>query len=178
MEEYQLISDRDSIIEHLFESHADSILRMCFLYLNDRQAAEDALQETFIKAYRNIGSFRGDSAPGTWLIRIAVNTCKNFLRSSRELLGTEYTDVETLLPPVEEDEAARLSVCGEIGRLPQKYREVILLYYYQELSMKEISSVLELPQTTVAYRLRQGKKLLRPALKEMYFDESDKETDR
>lgn len=171
MDKNQLISDRERMIENLFSQYADSVLRMCFLYLNDAQLAEDALQETFIKAYRSSHTFRGEASPKTWLIRIAVNTCKNMKRCRRDVLSIENTDIGERLPAREEDAAERMSVCAEISRLPEKYREVILLYYYQELDMRTIASVLHIPQTTVAYRLRQGKALLKPGLKEMYLNE-------
>ncbi|WP_130863654.1 sigma-70 family RNA polymerase sigma factor [Bacilliculturomica massiliensis] len=171
MEKNQLIKNREAMIEDLFSQHADPLLRMCFLYLKDMQAAEDAVQETFIKAFRYCHEFRGDSSPKTWLVRIAVNTCKNMLRSEKELLSMEHADMEGLLPSREEDQAVRLTVAGEIGKLPLKYREIILLYYYQELDAKGIADILGLPRTTVEYRLRRAKALLKPGLKEMYFDE-------
>lgn len=167
-------SESDVMIEKMFFEHGDSLLRMCCLYLNDWGRAEDALQETFLKAYLKYGSFRNEASLKTWLTRIAVNTCKNMLRSRRD-----FSEVPVDWPGEQgtEQVAERLSVCEEIGRLPLPYREVILLRYYQEMDQKSIASLLRIPQTTVAYRIRQGKKLLSKGLKEVYFDEQNERRD-
>ena len=68
-------------IEELIDLYGDAILRLCILYLGDRQLAEDAFQETFLKAWEKWDGFRGESSVKTWLTRIAVNTCRDMLRS-------------------------------------------------------------------------------------------------
>ena len=75
----------DRWLEQAILTHGDNLLRLCFLYLHDRQLAEDAVQETFLRAYRGYGRFRGDSNEKTWLTRIAVNLCKSALRKERPL---------------------------------------------------------------------------------------------
>jgi RNA polymerase sigma-70 factor (ECF subfamily) len=68
-------------IEELIDLYGDGILRLCILYLGDRHLAEDAFQETFVKAWKKRDDFRGDSSVKTWLTRIAINTCRDLLRS-------------------------------------------------------------------------------------------------
>lgn len=68
-------------ISQLFSEHGDEILRICFLYLRNREDAEDAAMEAFSRALSNADSFRGGSQPRTWLVRIAINVCKDILRS-------------------------------------------------------------------------------------------------
>ena len=68
-------------IEELIDLYGDDILRLCLLYLGDRQLAEDAFQETFVKAWKRMSSFRGESSVKTWLCTIAVNTCRSMLRT-------------------------------------------------------------------------------------------------
>ena len=75
----------DRWLEQAIKTHGDSLLRLCFLYLHDRQLAEDAVQETFVRAWRAYGRFRQDSRDKTWLTRIAVNVCKSALRKERPL---------------------------------------------------------------------------------------------
>lgn len=70
-------------LQEAVTAHGDGLLRLCFLYLGDRQAAEDAVQETFLKAYQAHGRFRGDCSEKTWLTRIAINQCKTLLRKRR-----------------------------------------------------------------------------------------------
>ena len=67
--------DRRQRFERIVEEYQEQVVRMCFLYLCDKTLAEDAMQETFLKAYRAMDSFRGDSSEKTWIMRIAMRTC-------------------------------------------------------------------------------------------------------
>ena len=71
----------EPFLERLMNEYGDTILRTCYLYLRDYQLAEDAVQETFIKAMNSYGSFKHQSSEKTWLIRIAINCCKNIMRN-------------------------------------------------------------------------------------------------
>ena len=82
----------DRWLEQAVKTHGDNLLRLCFLYLRDRQMAEDAVQETFLRAWRAYGRFRGDSSEKTWLTRIAVNVCKSALRRERPLPLSEAAE--------------------------------------------------------------------------------------
>lgn len=73
---------RDQLIEALMRQHEDSILRLCLVYLQDYHLAEDAMQGTFLKAYRGYDRFKGDSSLYTWLTRIAIYTCRDEHRSA------------------------------------------------------------------------------------------------
>ena len=74
--------EREAKLNRLVMTYEKDILRMCCMLLRDIQLAEDATQETFLKAYRNMDRFRAESSEKTWLMRIAVNTCKNMRRSA------------------------------------------------------------------------------------------------
>lgn len=74
--------DRAAWLEDAMLRYEESLLRMCFAYLGDTSLAEDAVQETFLKAYQSLDSFRGDASEKTWLLRIAINTCKDVRRSA------------------------------------------------------------------------------------------------
>ena len=84
-------------IEALIDQYGDGILRLCLMYLGDRQLAEDAFQETFLKAWKHLPSFRGNSSPKTWLTRIALNTCRSMLRTGWLRLLRKTQDIESLL---------------------------------------------------------------------------------
>ncbi len=71
----------EQILERLMREYGDSVFRMCYLYLRDYYLAEDATQETFIKAMKSYDSFLHNSNEKTWLIRIAINSCKNIMRT-------------------------------------------------------------------------------------------------
>ena len=74
--------DRAAWLEGAMARWEKSLLRMCYAYLGDMALSEDAVQETFLKAYRALDSFRGEAAEKTWLMRIAINTCKDMRRSA------------------------------------------------------------------------------------------------
>lgn len=153
-------------IEELIDSYGGDILRLCLLYLGDRQLAEDAFQETFIKAWRQMDSFRGESGIKTWLSRIAVNTCRDMLRSGWLRMMKRSEPVESLFnlaAPQQEDAA---HVRDAVLALPGKYREVIVLYYDQGMKLREIADMLRLPVNSVSTRLRRARLLLKDLLGE------------
>lgn len=161
-------------IRDLIDEYGNSIFRMCFLYLKDFHLAEDAVQETFIKVYKNHSSFKGDSSEKTWVIRIAINVCKNYLRGSWWKRIDESAVLESV--PVKEnfdDEKSELAenLILEVMKLNTKYKEVILLYYYQELKVREIAEVLLIPEATVSTRLKRAKDKLRINLEGDFFNE-------
>lgn len=158
----------EQFLERLMSEYGDSILRLCYLYLKDYQLAEDAAQETFLKAMRSYSSFRGQSSEKTWLTRIAINCCKNIMRTqwfraARETLNEPVTDsgAQPIEAFLEKD-----SLSAAIMQLRPKERQVILLYYYQELSLREIAEVTGKPENTVAQQLSRARRQLKTIYKE------------
>jgi RNA polymerase sigma-70 factor (ECF subfamily) len=122
-----------------------SIYRLCYRYVNNHEDANDLAQEVFLKAWRAIRRFRGDSAFSTWLYRIAVNACLNF-RALRRPLTRELED--TLVDPrpgalaeVERRDAAA-RVRAAVSRLPEKQRATLILKLFHDLTHEEVASVL------------------------------------
>ena len=154
-------------IEELIDLYGDGILRLCILYLGDRHLAEDAFQETFIKAWKKWDGFRGDSSVKTWLTRIAVNTCRDMLRSGWFRTMRRSQPVETLFDrATDEDIQEEFAVRDALMRLPGLYREVVLLHFDQGLKIKEIAQALRLSANTVSTRLRRARALMEKELKE------------
>ena len=158
-------------IERLMEQYGSRILRLCALYLKDASLAQDAAQETFFKAYRHYEKYRGEASEITWLSRIAVNQCRDILRSPwhRRVTGRISPDK---LP----EEAGAFSfpddtVISAVGALPTKYREAVLLRYYQGMKLREIAEALGLTEGAVRKRLSRASGILRRGLKEWYDDE-------
>ena len=151
-------------IEELIDQYGDGILRLCLIYLGERQLAEDAFQETFLKAWRSLPGFRGDSSSKTWLTRIALNTCRSMLRTGWFRLLRRAQDVEALLELSAPEEPDNLDLTRELCALPGKYREVILMHYYENLTTREMAELLRIPAGTVSTRLRAARKLLRTRL--------------
>ena len=157
-------SRRDQTIERLITQYQTSLLRLCYVQLQDQALAEDAVQETFLKAYKGFDSFRGDSSEKTWLTRIAVNTCRDFQRGgwfkhTDRRVTPDMLPVGTVQPDTED-----LDLSLAVMKLPRKMREAILLYYYQDMSTEEIAETLGIAQSSVSNRLRRGREKLRKML--------------
>lgn len=157
-------AQRAQAFEQLVEQHQTALLRTCFLYLRDRALAEDAVQETFLKAYRSMDTFRGDSSQRTWLMRIAMNTCRDLSRSGWfRFMDRRYTP--DMLPevsaPCNEGEEDLVTA---VMQLPRKHREVILLHYYQGMNTIEIADALGIAQSSVSGRLKRAREKLRAML--------------
>lgn len=158
-------------IERIIKEYGDSLLRMCMIYLKDRALAEDAVQDTFIKVYQKYHTFNKDSEEKTWIMRIAINTCKNYMRTSWFKRVKTGLDLET----ISEDEVdvslleqeMQKQILQEVAELNYKYKEVIVLYYYQELSTKEIAKILGIKEGTVRVRLQRARQKLNVQLKEV-----------
>ena len=129
-------------LEQLIDRYGDGLLRMCLMYLKDYASAEDAVQETFLRAYRKFDTFEGRCSVKTWLTTIAINVCRNMLRAPW----------------------SRRTV-------PRDQRTAVVLYYVQGLKIREIAQVMGVPVPTVSSRLSRAKQKLHAELKEWYFDE-------
>lgn len=171
----QGIKAPDPVLEQTFtelvNAHQISLLRMCYLNLHDSGLAEDAVQETFVKAYRALPSFRGDSDPKTWLMRIAINTCRDMQRGSWLKHISRTVTLDQLAEPSESFSEDAVTVNMEIARLPVKLREAVLLYYYQNMKIEEVADALGIGISSASERLKRAKEKLRTALKEVYFNE-------
>ena len=147
------------------------LLRLCFAFLGDTVLAEDAVQETFFKAWKSYDRYRADASEKTWLTRIAVNTCKDLMKCAWSR-NTDRTVTPDLLPegsaPFEERDD---TVTRAVLALPPKLKEVTLLHWYQGMTLDEIVRVLRLPRSTVNYRLKKAKAMLKDKLEDWYYED-------
>ena len=113
------------------EAYADAILRVCYLYLGDRHLAEDALQDTFLKAWKAMKQFerRREGSEKAWLMRIAVNTCRDYRRGGwfRHVTAA-LEDLPLRLTAVEAEDRTLIL---DVMRLPEKQKRVVLLHYFR-----------------------------------------------
>ncbi len=156
-------------MERIVREYGDTLLRTCFIYLKDVHLAQDAVQDTFLKIYRNYDKFNANSSEKTWIMRIAINVCKDYLRSAwhrrvnvQEVLAEIPTSSET-----HEDDTLLL----EIMRLKPHYREVILLFYYHDMKISDIAKVVGAPESTVSVRLKRAREQLKKRLEDWYEDD-------
>ena len=131
--------------DRLVERYQRDVYRLCFRYVNNHHDASDMAQEVFLKAYRALAKFRGDSSFSTWLYRIAVNTCLNF-RASRKAPAEELSEhvADGGMPVVERLERDQRSqrVRKAVARLPEKQRATLILKVYQDLTHEEVARIL------------------------------------
>ncbi len=166
-----LTDDPRAELERLMDTYGHQLLRMCTLYLKDVSLAEDAVQETFLKAYRKLATFRGDAKESTWLTGIAINVCRDMLRTGWFRRVARDVDVTRLPERAHADEYDDGAVLAAVMALPRPQREVILLRYYQNMTLQETADALHLALSTVKQRQRKANAALRERLKEWYYDE-------
>ena len=156
---------KERILERMVDLYQLSLLRLCYAYLHDEELAKDAVQETFIKAYRNLDRFDRKSSEKTWLNRIAINTCKDICKSGwfrhmdRRVTPEMLPDTGT--PAEEKDESLTVAIMS----LPVKLREAALLCWLQGMSFTEAADVLGISHQAVDSRLNRARRKLRFALK-------------
>ncbi len=159
-------SPEDEQFVRMVEQYQGALLRMCSISLRDPSAAQDAVQEAFLKAYRHYDSFRGESEERTWLMSIAINTCRDMNRSAwLRHTDRRVTPEDIPYPAASQDEDA-LALAEAIRRLPARHREAILLYYYQDMTIKEVAGALHAAPSTILKRLNQAKDKLRQLMAE------------
>jgi len=166
--------------EVLVRRHERMVFNIAWRMLRNREDAEDAAQEAFLRALRSIDTFRGQASFSSWLYRITVNYCLTDLESIRtrqrlvqlddESDGTDTGRPEADISP--EEVATRLDLAERIrvlvADLPPKYRAVITLYYLEDRSYSRVAEILNIPLGSVKVQLHRAKSLLRNRLLEQY----------
>lgn len=165
--------DKEILLDEIMDRYGQDILRLVYSYVNNKEVAEDLTQDIFVKCYKSLHTYKGKSKLRTWLWRIAINHCKDYLKSwyNKNVIITEKEStnsrtkkeiVEQVIIQKEDDNR----LMSTIMMLPVKYREVIYLFYYEELLIKEIAVLIETSANTVKTRLRRAKELLKERLEE------------
>lgn len=167
----------DERFQEIFAAYADGLLAVSYTYVKDWSIAEDIVQDVFIKFWQTSSQFNGESELKTYLTRMAINRSKDYLKSWRYRTHqlTTHFFIKQAVPDriVKNEEQSMLAEV--IFQLPVKYREVVILYFYKELTYKEIAHLLETPESTVKNRMYKAKELLKGNLPnerwEVLFDE-------
>ncbi len=162
-------------VEVLFEEHRTRIYRVCLLYTDSQDDAKDVLQETFLRAYKSVRRFRGDSSFTTWLTRIAINLCLNLRRDRRNTEALEVERLDTVLlhlphgDPGNPEESLRTRELRErimslVARLPPRERMAFVLKHFEQLKIREISEMMHISEGTVKSFLHRAVVSLRAGL--------------
>ena len=157
-------------IEALIREYGNDVLRTAYMYVKDIHTAEDIFQEVFIKVNKNLSTFQGNSSIKTWIIRITINACKDYLKSAykrRVVPMMEYQE-DAIVSQSDFDEVnnqdTNQMIKDTILSLPAKYKDVVLCVYYQEMTIAEVAQALDIPEGTAKSRLSRARQKLKDML--------------
>ncbi len=151
--------DETAVNDFVIQYYSE-IYRYCYFKLNDKCQAEDVTQDTFVSFFEHLNNYIHKGKTKNYLYVIAGNFCKNSYKRQRGMSACHLE--ETIPADIEPQEAiaVKVTVQYEISRLPEEFKEVILLYYFQNLKIREISEILGIKTSLIKYRLSESKKML------------------
>jgi RNA polymerase sigma-70 factor (ECF subfamily) len=162
----------------IIDRYSGKVYSTAYSYTHSQEESRDLVQEILIKTYNNLSSFKKDARFSTWLYRIAVNSCIDWSRKKKskaimtaisfeetnilEIITTDTEGPEELFLQQENKEAVR----NAVDDLPEIYKTVLILYYFEELQVQEICNILDIPRKTIETRLYRAKKILKSILRQ------------
>lgn len=149
-----------SVFSDTVKKYSDLVYRICFLYMKNKTDSEDAYQDTFLKLYTSKIDLKNDNHVKAWLITVAGNICKNSLKKARLRTHEELNDEICGII----DDTSQRDVVSAVMQLPELYKQIIYLYYYEGYSTAEIAGLENCKEATVRTRLARGRELLKQAL--------------
>ncbi|QAS51512.1 sigma-70 family RNA polymerase sigma factor [Halobacillus litoralis] len=158
---------KQSFLNELMESHSKKVYLLAYSYVKDQGTAEDIAQDVFIKCFRYMDRFRGEAAISSWLYRITVNRSKDVLRRNKlaklkyplNYFDKEHQSESTEQTYIKQNQRER--VLQAVMTLPIKYREVLVLFYFYDQKIEDISMTLEEKENTIKTRLARGREKLK-----------------
>lgn len=160
-------------MKQIMDDYSGYLLQISYMYVKNWTTAEDIVQDSFIKYFKAQHQYVGNASLKTYLTKITIHTCHDYLRSwknkkivfSEMILGREKTtDLlvdQEILKRIDETEITK-----HVIQLPIKYREVILLFYYEEMTTAEMASMLVMSENTIKTRLKRAREMLKTRLNE------------
>ncbi|MDY0781636.1 sigma-70 family RNA polymerase sigma factor [Tenacibaculum sp. IB213877] len=158
----------------LYNLYCNAMFLVANRYVKDRFIAEDAMQDAFIKAFKNLDSYKGEVSFGAWLKRIVINQCIDELKKKKLTMVSLNEEVTNVIEDDNwevESEVTATMVKKVIDELPEKYRLVVTLYLVEGYDHKEISEILNISEVTSRTHLLRGKKIVKEQLKSMSYAE-------
>lgn len=171
----QVMPESHDAFEELVNRYEQKMTRYANKFLYTYEDRQDAVQEVFLKSYKNIQSFRTSERFSPWIYRVAHNTFINIIKKQKRETVTSL-DMDTFftwnvaderVPEARETELEREVLEQCLGALDIKYREVLVLFYFEEKDYKEIAEILQIPTATVGVRLRRGRKKMEEIYKQL-----------
>ena len=152
----------------LAETYRDRLFAAAFQVCGNAADAEDAAQEALLRYHVSAKQFESEQHIRAWLLRVAINCAKNV---SRSFWRRNIVPLEEYMDSLEFDTGESRQIFREVMGLPEKYRLVIHLFYYEDYHVAEIAKILALTETSVKVRLSRGRQLLKKNLQEVWDDE-------
>jgi RNA polymerase sigma-70 factor (ECF subfamily) len=176
-----IVKGKTELFSVIIDRYQSKVFSTVYSYTHDQEEARDLTQEIFIKLYNNLQSYKSKASFSTWLYRIAVNRCIDWTRKKRlHTVSTIYdsSDEEIDIYDTIADSGGgpeeafikqenKLYIRKVVEDLPEIYKTVIILYYFEDFSPQEISDITEVPKRTIETRLYRGKNLLKLRLEEL-----------
>ncbi len=147
-------------IEHIIQIYGDMIYKLAFAKTGNMHDADDVFQEVFLRYLKKSPAFNDEEHRKAWLIRVTVNYCNSFFNSWWK---RNTTQIDLDFTNETQDDKGLIE---EIRKLPQKYREVIHLFYYEDMSIREISKILDRQESTVRTQLTRARNIVKELIKE------------
>lgn len=183
VQKYQRGHDQHAF-DQLVERHSERAFQLAYSILQNRQDAEEVVQDAFLRIYRGLANFRGDAMFSTWMYRIIVNLCNNKFRWNKVRGANRSLSIDAPLPGADEEDGRRIVLPSPdaspseqtayadllerlekaMAALPESYRTAVMLRNVQELDYEEIAKILNCAVGTVKSRINRGRELLRQAL--------------
>ncbi len=164
-----LDGDHDAF-NQIMRNHEDRVFSVCLRIMGSREQALDAVQETFLTAFRKADQFKGNSALGTWIYRIAVNTCYDQLRKQKrratEPIPEHLDPADHFAEDAMDSAALRPELQRALAALPDDFRTAVVLADIEGLGLNQVAEIVGVPVGTVKSRVFRGRRLLADALRE------------
>ncbi|MGK0447262.1 MAG: RNA polymerase sigma-70 factor (ECF subfamily) [Polaribacter sp.] len=164
----KVINGDTNAFAYLVDAYKDMVFSLAFKMTKNREEAEEVSQDTFIKAFKNLNKFKGDSKFSTWLYRIGYHACLDAIKKNKnhnnsleinEITFNKIQSVDTILQGIERKERATvMNDC--LLKLPEEERSIIWMFYFDELSLKEIIEVTSLSEANLKVKLHRARKRL------------------
>ncbi|MEH7235373.1 sigma-70 family RNA polymerase sigma factor [Bacillus sp. JJ1562] len=167
-------------ISELMDLYGTFVLHLAYSFIRDRQTAEDLTQEIFIKCYKNLNAYEGKAKLKTWVYRIAINHCKDYVKSwhYRKVQVSNYFSTMSFGsqngPEIDyQRKEENDQLMNDVFKLPAIYKEIIILYYFHDFTLKEISEVCEIKLSTAKARMVRARELLKLSIIERVDEDGE-----
>lgn len=150
------LQQASDLFANKYKIYSAMMYRLCMIHLGNREDAEEAMQEAFIKLIYKSPHFSSQEHEKAWFIKVTVNICRDMLRSLWRKKVVKMEEVEVF-----NDNPSEMYIIEEVLRLPTKYKAVIYLHYFEDYSVKQISDILKISESAIKMRLKRGREILK-----------------